>query len=194
MNEDVIQIIIATYANAAAAEEGLKAVQNAQRDQGVAVLDAAVVRREQNGKLSIHETEEVTGTRGATAGGILGAVLGILAGPAGMVAGAAVGAVVGGAAASVWDTGIPHKRLAEIGRNLEPGSAALVVLTEKGFIPFLEELERGTAAQITVEAMNAQAAQRMGHDHEVALKALTMGEALADGGMASPTENREPES
>src|SRR4051812_45790302 len=95
-----IQIIIATYPNPTTAERARKALETAKRDQGVEVHDAAVVRRDENGKLHIHETEDVTGGRGAAVGGILGGVLGILAGPGGVVVGAAVGAIVGGATAS----------------------------------------------------------------------------------------------
>lgn len=182
-NDELIQIVIAKYPHVSAAEAGLGVLQAAKRDQGVDLIDAAVVSRKPDGKLHIHETEDVTPGRGATVGGILGGVLGIVAGPAGIVTGAAIGAVVGGATAELWDSGIPHKRLTEIGKGLSPGRAALVVLTETGYISFLESLLGGSGVELTTEAMNAEAARQLGHDHEVALKALTLGEALADGGM-----------
>src|SRR5205814_4753225 len=116
--------------------------------------DAAVVRRDEHGKLHIHETVDVGGGRGAAVGGILGGVLGVIAGPAGIVAGAALGAAVGGAAASVLDIGIRHKRLEEIGATLEPRHAALVILTEQGFVPFIETLINSQGAETVTESLS----------------------------------------
>lgn len=184
MSTPTIQIVIATFPQVEEAERALKAVQHARANQGAEIIDAAVVRKDAHNKLHVHETGDVTGGRGATVGGILGGVLGLLAGPGGLVVGAAVGAAVGGAAAKVWDTGIPHKRLEQIGAALQPGNAALVVLTEAGYATFLETVI-GADAPIVVESMNAAQAEELGHAHQVALKALNLGESLADGGMAS---------
>jgi uncharacterized membrane protein len=190
MSTEMIQILVANYSDTAAAEAKLKAVKMAQQDQGIDIIDAAVVKRDTNNKLHIHETADVTGGRGAAVGGVFGGVLGLIAGPGGLVVGAALGAVIGGAAAKVFDTGIPHKRLEEIGKALQPGSAALVVLAPQGFAPFVQDLIQAPGVELAVESMNPQAAQQLGHDHDVALKALTMGESLADGGMTSATEDK----
>ena len=184
----VIQILIATCPDTVTAEAKLKQIQTARTEQGVDFMDAAVVQRDGRNKLHIHETADVSGRRGAAVGGILGGVLGLIAGPGGMVAGAAVGALVGGAAAHVIDTGIPHKRLAEIGNALGAGKAALVMLTDAGSAPYLQALVEGPEIDIAIETMNAEAAHQLGHDHDVALKALTLGNSLADGGMASASE------
>lgn len=183
---DVIQILIVKYPNTDKAEAALKKVRESKENQGVEIYDAAVVRKGDKGELRIHETEDVTGGRGATAGGMLGGVIGLIAGPAGVVAGAALGAAVGGAAASMFDSGIPHERLKEIGESLQPGSAALVILTEAGFVDFVKTVVDAEGAEIHAETMNAVHAQELGHDHDVALKALSMGDALATGGMIAP--------
>lgn len=182
---EIIQIVIAKYPTSGAAEEALKKLRGSKENQGVEVEDAVVVSRAHSGKLHIHETEDVSGGRGATVGAILGGVLGLVAGPAGLVAGAALGAAVGGAAAGVLDMGIPHKRLEEIGATLAPDGAALVVLTEAGFVPFIETVIGGEDVEVLTETMDADAAQKLAHDREVALKAINMGDALAEGGMAS---------
>lgn len=184
----VIHILIAVYPNAKVAENSLKKLNTAGRNQGVQIIDAAVVRRDEKGKLHIHETADVGGGRGATVGGILGGVLGLVAGPAGVVVGAALGAVVGGTAAKVLDLGIRHERLEEIGRMLKPESAALVVLTEPGFEEFVKTLIRADGVEIATETLTHTSAQELRHAHDVAVKALNLGEALADGGMASPVE------
>lgn len=184
---DVIEILIAKYPDADAAEAALKKLHTAKENQGVDIMDAAVVRKDDAGKLHIHETDDVSGKRGAAVGAILGGVLGLMAGPAGLVVGAALGAAVGGGAASVIDTGIPHKQLAEIGASLAPHTAALVVLTEAGFVDFIESVIGGEDIQVINHSMDTQAANKLGHDHDVAVQALKMGDALADGG-AIPNE------
>lgn len=189
MNQ-VVKILVITCPDAAAAKSKLKEIQKAREDQGADVIDAAVVERDAHNKLHIHETADVSGKRGAAVGGILGGVLGLIAGPGGLVAGAAVGALVGGAAGHALDTGIPNKRLAEIGETLKPGRAAVVVLTEEGFAAFIESVAAGPGIEIAIEDMNAEAARQLGHDHDVAVKSLALGESLADGGMASPTESK----
>ena len=175
MSAEIIQIIIATYPTPAAAEQALKALRLSKREQGVEVHDAAVVRRDEHGKLHIHEIQDVTGGRGATVGGILGGVLGILAGPGGVVVGAAVGAVVGGATASVLDKGIPHQRLTTIGQTLKPGAAALVILTEAGFTDFIQTVISAQVIDVHTESMNADAAQQLGHDHDVSRQGAQSG-------------------
>lgn len=190
MSAEIIQILVANYGDTAIAQTKLEAVLQARADRGVDVMDAAVVRRDAHNKLHIHETADVSGGRGAAVGGVLGGVLGLIAGPGGLVAGAAVGALIGGATARVFDTGIPHKRLQEIGSALAPENVALVVLCPVGFTPFLQTLMEEPGVPVAVESMNAQAARQLAHDHDVALKALNMGNSLADGGMTSPTEDK----
>jgi uncharacterized membrane protein len=192
MQVDEIQILIATYPTNQSAEHALRSLQLAKKDQSVEVIDAAVVSRDEHQKLRIHETVDVTGGRGAAVGGVLGGVLGIIAGPGGIVVGAAVGALVGGAAASVFDTGIPHKRLTEIGNTLTPGTAALVVLAEQGFGDFITAVVKGGSLELHGESMNAESAAKLGRDHDVAVKSLKMGDALSAGGMASAAEEPAP--
>src|SRR5581483_5143939 len=190
MSAEIIQILIATYPDTPTAKAKLQAVQQARANQGMEVIDAAVVRRDAHNRLRIHETEDVTGARGATFGGILGGGLGLIAGPGGIVVGAAVGALVGGATAHAFDTGIPHKRLAEIGSALTPAQTALVVLTDRSSAAFLRNIMSEPGVEVLTETMNAEAARQMGHAHDVAIRALTLGEALAEGGMASPTDEK----
>ena len=190
MSTESIQIMVAVCPDTTTAETKLKALQHARNEQGVELTDAAIVWRDEQNKLHVHETTDVTSGRGAAVGGVLGGVLGLIAGPGGIVAGAAVGAIIGGAAARAFDSGIPHKRLEAIGNNLKPGNVALVILTKAGFTAFIESLIQGPGIEIVTESLNPQDAEQLAHDHAVALKALGLGESLADGGMASATKDK----
>ncbi len=181
-----VQIIVAHYATPVEAEVALRALEASKENQGVDVSDAVILRKDSNGKIHIHETEDISGGQGAAIGGLLGGIIGLIAGPAGIVAGAAVGAAVGGATAGLFDTGIRHKRLEEIGKTLEPERGALVILTEPGFVPFIESVIGGEDVQVMNASLSAEDAAELQHSHDVAVKSLEMGDALAKGGVASP--------
>jgi uncharacterized membrane protein len=186
-----VQILVAHYATPVEAEVALRKLEASKQDQGVAVNDAVILRRDTSGKIHIHETEDISGGQGAAVGGLLGGIIGLIAGPAGVVAGAAVGAAVGGATAGLFDTGIRHKRLEQIGASLEPDRGALVILTEPGFVPFIESVIGGDDVQILGESMSAEDAEQLAHDHEVAVKSLKMGDALAEGGVVETSPSPE---
>ena len=125
MTEETLMMLVATFADDHAATAALRHVQEVAKHK---FEDAAVVRRDADGKLHIKETGDAGGGRGAAIGGAIGAVIGLLAGPAGVVAGGLTGAWIGGWSASAADGGIPDISLEEIGILLTPGTAAVVTV------------------------------------------------------------------
>jgi uncharacterized membrane protein len=102
----------------------------------VETIDAAVVVREPNGHLGLHQTKQTSPGEGAIAGGTVGLLAGLLfAFP--------VGAALAGLAAGIgWglrDTGIQDDRLRELGKGLDPGHALLCVLLDQEHVPSLRE-------------------------------------------------------
>jgi uncharacterized membrane protein len=139
MAEVAPTFLAVAFDTAAAAEEGLKAVRSLGGEDGVSVEDAAVVVRMGDGRLELHQTQELAAGEGAVAGGSVGLVAGLLLG--GPVGGALVGIVAGGG----WglrDTGIPDDRLRQLGEKLEPGHAVLCVLVADGLPHVREGLAR----------------------------------------------------
>jgi uncharacterized membrane protein len=91
--------------------------------------DAVVVSSSADGRIELHQTHQVAAGEGVVAGGTVGFVAGMLLG--GPVGGALLGMLGGG----VWgarDTGVPDKRLRELGESLAPGQALLCVLVGSG--------------------------------------------------------------
>ena len=94
-----VGLFVAAYVDERGADQALDALKQAKKDDEIYYDDAAVVRRDAEGKVHTKETGDMTTGKGAGIGALIGGVIGLLGGPAGVAAGAAVGAAVGGIAA-----------------------------------------------------------------------------------------------
>jgi uncharacterized membrane protein len=133
-------VAVVAFTTADDAQEALTAVRELGPRQRTGVRDAAVVVRTSTGHVELHQTADVSSGEGAVGGGAAGLVAGLLLGVP--VAGALLGIVVGG----VWglrDTGIPDRRLRELGRDLQPGHAVLCVLVETAQLPEVRDALAG---------------------------------------------------
>jgi uncharacterized membrane protein len=128
-----VGLILAAYTDVGAADQALDALKQAKRDGVFAYDDAAVVVRDNDGKVSVEETGDMTTGKGAGIGALIGGVIGILGGPAGIALGAGAGAAIGGIAAHS-DAGFDNETLAKIGGALPAGTSALAVTTSKDFV------------------------------------------------------------
>src|SRR5439155_19396254 len=123
----------------------------------LAVREAAVLVRNQDGKLEIKESHHVT--KGAVVGGVVGAVVGLIAGPVGWVT--AGGAAVGVLANRLRDTGFPDRRLKQIGEALTPGTSALVAIVEHRWVVDVERRLRAAATDVATEELAADVAAQL---------------------------------
>jgi uncharacterized membrane protein len=103
-------------------------IKASQKMGGYRVLVQAVVERDVQGEVTIHEPGRggVGGSLGAVAGGLLG----LLGGPMGVVAMAVAGGVAGGVAGHFAGRAIPAEDLRKMGNALPPDSSGLIVLIE----------------------------------------------------------------
>ena len=104
MSDVPVQVIVAAFQDEEAAKGALKALKQARKEGLIKIENAAVLRKDEKGKLHIKETGDLSSGRGAAFGGVAGAAIGLLAGPA-LVVPAAVGALVGGLTAKLRDKG-----------------------------------------------------------------------------------------
>jgi uncharacterized membrane protein/sporulation protein YlmC with PRC-barrel domain len=109
-----------------APERAEEALRLAKANEGH--LEAAVVRKGADGKITSRETHDITTGRGAAAGVVIGGVLSLVGGPLGPLAGAAVGGAAGGLVGKAVDRGVPDRYVRDLGRALRAGSSALVVV------------------------------------------------------------------
>ena len=138
MSDVPVQVIVATFRDEEAAEEAQKSLEETRKQGAIDFEDAAVIKKDEDGKLHTKETTDVSTGRGAAIGGVIGGVLGLIGGPAGVVILGAAGAAVGGLAAS-GDAGFRDDRLEKLGEGLKPGTSAIVVVVAHVWVAELEK-------------------------------------------------------
>ena len=114
-------VIAATFDGPDEAEATLRTIRSLESADKVKPSDTAVVRKDANGVVTIHN-EAGSGTEaGAVVGAVLGGVLFVVFPLAGIAGGAAIGGLIGRAAAP----GIDGKWVKEVGDDLPAGGSAL---------------------------------------------------------------------
>ena len=154
-----VGMFVAAFVDERAADTALEGLKEAKRSGEFYYDDAAVIRRDAEGKLHIKETGDMSSGKGAGIGALVGGVIGILGGPAGIAIGAGAGAAIGGIAAH-HDAGFSNESLKEIGSALVPGSSAIAATTSQMFV---EEVRRQAQSGETLSAAREIASDIRGH-------------------------------
>lgn len=183
-NNDVpVQVIVAAFQNEAGAEDAFKKIKDAQKEHVIAIENAAVLRRDEEGKLHVKEVRDMGAGKGAAIGGVVGAVSGLLAGPLLLATGA--GALIGGLAAKLRDSGFRDERLKQLGEALTPGTSALVAVVEHTWVGDAEQMLKLYGAQVTTESVKADIARQLEAGHDVAYTAVATDAGIVAGRMDS---------
>ena len=126
--ERVDQIVGMSFDKTTRADEVLLAMAHLQQEGAIKLSDAVVVVKDEHGRAHIRQTIDPTPGRSALTGGIWGMLIGSIIGGPVFLGAAAVGA--GGAAlmAKLVDLGLDDKWIKEVGRWLDPGTSALLLL------------------------------------------------------------------
>jgi uncharacterized membrane protein len=122
---EAVFIYIGTYPDETAARDDYDVVKNLHAAGAVGTYDAAVVTRDDAGKVHVNKDEMAT-RHGAWGGAAVGALVGILFPPS-LIAGAAVGAATGGVGGHLW-RGMSRADVKEFGDLIDDGQAALVIV------------------------------------------------------------------
>jgi uncharacterized membrane protein len=178
MSDVPVQLIVAAFPDEKAADNALKELKRAKKKKLIKIENAAVIRKDEKGKLHIKETADLGGGQGAVLGGVAGAAIGLIAGPA-LVVPVAVGALVGGLTAKAKDMGFSDERLKKLGEGLTPGSSAIVAVVDLTWVEQVQkELEEEGADLLTAQ-LEADIAGQLEVGHEVAYSALSTQEGYA---------------
>jgi uncharacterized membrane protein len=160
MTDVPVQVIVAKFQEEEKAEETLKTLEEARKQGSLDFEDAAVIKKDEDGKIYYKETTDVSTGRGAAIGGVIGGVLGLIGGPAGVVILGAAGAAVGGLA-SHGDAGFRDERLEKLGDGLEPGTSGIVLVVAHVWIAEIEKLLTASAADVTTHELQEDMIVRM---------------------------------
>src|SRR5512139_3087467 len=176
MSDVPVQLIVAAFKDEQTAKEALKVLKQAQREKLIKIDNAAVLLKDEKGKLHIKETADMGGGKGAAIGGVAGGVIGLLAGPVGWAA--LGGAVIGGLAAKMKDGGFKDERLKKLGEGLGPGNSAIVAVVEHTWVREVEKQMAEAGADVVTEQISADIAAQLQAGGEVAMTAIATGDTL----------------
>jgi uncharacterized membrane protein len=154
MSDVPVEVVLAAFNDEKGAENALRALMQSRKYQMVVVHNAAVLWKDDSGKLHFKETADMRGGKGAKIGGVVGGVVGLIFPPA-ILASAAVGAAVGGLSARLHDAGFPDDRLRQVGERLKPNTSGLIAVIEQVWVERVEDQLRGYGADVATEAVRA---------------------------------------
>ena len=117
-------LIVMTFNTRDEASKVRQTLRELERAGRMSLDDAAVIRKDAEGKLDVDNEVDRGVKTGAIGGGILGLVLSFFFPLAGLVVGAAGGALVGRMA----DLGIDRQFVEDVSASLQPNSSALFVI------------------------------------------------------------------
>lgn len=121
-------LIVIAYDDEFKAEEVRLTLAKLQVEHLIEMEDAAVVVKNEKGKIKLKQAVNLTGA-GAASGGFWGLLIGVLF--FAPLFGAAVGAASGALAGALSDIGVDDSFMRELGETLKPQSSALFVLIRK---------------------------------------------------------------
>ena len=121
------------------ATEVLVNLMHLQEEGALRLADAVVLSKDESGRAQIHETIDITPTRGALIGGWWGLLAGLLGGPLAIAGGVAAGALYG----KLVDKGLADDWVRQMSDWLDAGRSALLLLvTVENKNQLLTELAR----------------------------------------------------
>lgn len=118
-------LIAVAYDDVDTANGVLKTLHDLAVERAISLDDAVVVEHRPDGRLKLHQTTK-PGAAGAAGGAMWGGLIGLLF--LAPFLGMAIGAATGGAAGAATDVGVDDDFMRHLGDDLQPGTAALVVL------------------------------------------------------------------
>jgi uncharacterized membrane protein len=118
-------LVVLTFEDTHQAGEAFEALKRARSSGALRIDDAAVIVKDESGKVDIKNTLDTGVKVGAVTGGALGLLLAGLFFP---LAGLAVGALAGGLIGKTLNMGVDKKFVQDVTETLKPGSSALFVI------------------------------------------------------------------
>lgn len=143
------------------AQEGLMAAMRLVRRGQLQLEDAAIVIKEDSGRIRIQETRDVRPAQGAASGTWLGMLATLFVAPGALLVGAALGAAAGGIFAKLRDIGLQDDQMKRLGEDLAEGEAALLLLVEDAHLFHAMAEARRFHGRVLESTCDADTVQRL---------------------------------
>ncbi|MGD9713294.1 MAG: DUF1269 domain-containing protein [Thermomicrobiales bacterium] len=166
-----LRVIASIYPDQEHASTILETLHKMHRASNITLVDAALVTKDEDGKVHIQETKEVTTGKGARRGAIVAGIFGLIYPPS-LIVSVLAGGGVGGLWGKLRDTGIKTGDMKEITENLQPGSVALIALAEPPSVPPIERAMEGWGGYMVRHGFTEEESDQVEQAAEEAEKAL----------------------
>ena len=150
-------LVVVAFDDEATAFKVRDTMARMQKEHLVALEDAAIAVRRQDGKVKIHQAVSLVGG-GAFGGAFWGFLIGLIF----FVPffGAAIGAAAGALTGKFSDIGVDDKFIKQVGDTLQPGGSAIFLLfRDATYDKLLEELEPFKGTVVKTSLSNEQGAK-----------------------------------
>lgn len=155
------KLIVVSFNDKTQAAQVLNRLVGLQQEYLLDLEDAIVVVRDDDGKVQIRQSVNLT-AEGALRGGLWGSLIGlILGGPLGMLLAGGTTAAMGAITGSVDDYGIDDNFIKEVGHQLKPGSSALFILLRQLVEDKVLDALQGIEGQIIKTSLSKDAEERL---------------------------------
>jgi uncharacterized membrane protein len=174
-----LHLLVAAFDKEADAESALEALKESRDEDLVGVQAAVAMRKDHEGQIQFQDVGMAPG-KGALAGVALGAVVGVLTGGT-VIALGALGALIGGLVGrKKRDSRFPTGGINQLAASLPPGSSALVVVMEPGWVVVLEKELETLGADLLSAPIPADIAKQLEADQAAAYAVLANELGLTD--------------
>ena len=121
-------LVAVAFPDRATAENVMATLARLQTEHAIELEDAVIVTRDDKGKVKLHQSNKLAST-GAAGGALWGGLIGLLF--LSPLLGMAIGAATGAATGALADIGVNDNFMKDLGANLKPGGAAVIVLVHR---------------------------------------------------------------
>ena len=152
------QLVVLTFEDTEQAGAAFEALKNVQHSGGLKLDDAAVIVKDESGKVHVKNQLDTGVKWGAIGGGVIGLLLASVFFP---LAGLAIGAIGGALVGKAMNLGVDQKFVKDVTETLKPGSSALFVIGSGDPDRVIASLRqfRGTVYQTTLPTEAVEALQ-----------------------------------
>ncbi|MGZ4248506.1 MAG: arylsulfatase [Solirubrobacteraceae bacterium] len=126
MSDASTDVLVAGYQDVESATKDFESLVVAVKDKRVEIEGVILVTHDKGGNVSVRQTGDHLGRKGAGWGGGVGLAVGLFAPP--LLAAIGVGAVAGGVVGKFVDHRLQHQIHDKIGESLPPGSAGIIAV------------------------------------------------------------------
>jgi uncharacterized membrane protein len=163
MSDVPITVAVGAFEDERDADLMLVQLTDLRKTRVIELIDAAVIRKDEEGKIHIKETADMGGLKGAGIGALLGGVVGLLAGPVGLWAG---GAAIVGWLSARKDRGFKDERLERVGEALKPETSAIIAIIEHTWVEEVRKQLAEAGADVVTEALAQEIAAELNGEKE----------------------------